>query len=234
VTLSSSVLSPLPFAVREARPDYFAPQVHYRSLASRILTLLGGFNVVVVTGDPLSSAPMLPTALDAVAAGRHTVISFSCGRELGRHDELRFRRTLSASLTSGGATGEEPGHSALMVFDDTDRLSTRRSRRFLSTSTNTRGLAITGSRRQFSSRVLSSSPVGMAGAPLLASQALNRRPSFASTNLARTKSRHFFALSCPREKERAPLPMKPLLPSPRSREEIQCWSTDSRAACSTL
>jgi hypothetical protein len=123
LTLSALVPSLLPFAMPEAGFDYFATLAHYRSLASRIITALGGFNVVVVTGDPLSDAPTLSTALGEAAAGRHTVIGFSCGPEQGRHDVLRFRRALSASLGSGGAAGEESRLPALIVFDDADRLS---------------------------------------------------------------------------------------------------------------
>jgi hypothetical protein len=112
----------LPSAMPEAGFDYFTTQAHYRSLASRIITALGGFNVVVVTGDLLSGAPVLSIALGEAAAKRHAVTGFSCGPEQGRRDVMHFRRALSACLASGGAAGEEPGVPALIVFDDIDRL----------------------------------------------------------------------------------------------------------------
>jgi hypothetical protein len=125
VSLSSLVSPPLPFASPEAGFDYFATQAHYWSLANRIITALGGFNVVVLTGDPPPDAPMLSTALSVAAARRHRVIAFSCGPEQGRHGILDLRRALSASLTSGGATGEEPALPMLILFDGADRLSDR-------------------------------------------------------------------------------------------------------------
>jgi hypothetical protein len=125
VSLSSLVSPPLPFAAPEAGFDYFVTQAHYRSLANRIITALGGFNVVVVTGDPLSDAPMLSTALSEAAAGRLTVIAFSFGPEHGRYDALDFRRALSASLASDGTSGEQPALSTLILFHGADRLSDR-------------------------------------------------------------------------------------------------------------
>jgi hypothetical protein len=113
----------LPSAMPEAGVDYFMTQAHYRSLASRIITVLGGFNVVVVTGDLLSGAPVLTVALDEAAAGRHSVTGFSYGPKQGRRDVMDFRRALSASLASGGAAGEQSEIPAIIVFDDADRLS---------------------------------------------------------------------------------------------------------------
>jgi hypothetical protein len=127
VTLGSSAPLHRAFDPPEAGFDYFATEVHYRSLAGRIITVLGGFNVVVVTGDPAASARLLSTALSEAAASRYTVIDFSCGSELGRRVPLRFRHALSTSLAGDGAKGEELGSSAaealLVVFDDADRLS---------------------------------------------------------------------------------------------------------------
>jgi hypothetical protein len=123
LTLSSLLPSAPPFAMPEAGFGYFATQAHYRSLASRIITALGGFNVVVVTGDRLSSGPTLSTALGEAAAGHYTVSGFPCESELGRYDVLHLRRALSASLASGEAAGGEFGVPALIVFDDTDRFS---------------------------------------------------------------------------------------------------------------
>jgi hypothetical protein len=113
----------LPIAIPEAGFDYFATQTHYRSLASRILTALGGFNVVVVTGDRPSSGPMVGTALGEAAAGRYTVIGFQCEPEQGRQDAMRFHNALSASLPRGSAAGRDSDIPALLVLYDTDRYS---------------------------------------------------------------------------------------------------------------
>ena len=124
-TRSQSSLAPSlrPFAAPEAGFDYFATHAHCRSLASRIVTALGGFNVVVVTGDRLSSGPTLPTALGDAMAGRYTVIGFPYEPAPSRHDVLQFRRALSTSLANNGAAGEESGLPTLIVFDDPDRFS---------------------------------------------------------------------------------------------------------------
>jgi hypothetical protein len=107
----------------EAGFDYFTTQAHYRSLASRILTALGGFNVVVVTGDRLSGASMVCAALGEAAAGRYTVIGFPREPDLRPHDVLRFHTALSASLPGGSAAGRESDAPPLIVFYDTDRYS---------------------------------------------------------------------------------------------------------------
>ncbi len=120
---SSVVPSLLPFAMPEAGFDYFATQAHYRSVACRIITASGGFNVVVVTGDRLLSAPPLATALGEAVAGRYMVIGFPCEHELHQHAMLRFRRSLSASLAKNGAVGEETALPALILSDDADRFS---------------------------------------------------------------------------------------------------------------
>src|SRR5690242_4543046 len=119
--LNSSRPSLLPFAIPEAGFDYFATQTHYRSLVSRILTALGGFNVVVVTGDRLSGGPMVCAALGEAAAGRYTVIGFPCEPDLGRQDVLRSHAALSAYLPSGSAAGRDPEVPPLIVFYDIDR-----------------------------------------------------------------------------------------------------------------
>jgi hypothetical protein len=124
-TLNQSSLAPSlrPFATPEAGFGCFATQPHHRSLANRIVSALGGFNVVVVTGDRLSSAPTLSTALGGAVVGRYTVVSFPYETELGRHDVLRFRRALSTALAHGGGAGEESGRPALIIFDHADRFS---------------------------------------------------------------------------------------------------------------
>jgi hypothetical protein len=106
------------FAIPEAGFDYFATQTHYRLLASRILTTLGGFNVVVVlTGDRSARGPMIGTALGEAAAGRYTVIGFQCEPEQGRQDAMRFCTALPASLPRGSAADRDSDIPALLVFD---------------------------------------------------------------------------------------------------------------------
>ena len=124
-TVSQSPWGPssLPFAMPDAGFDYFATDAHYRSLASRIITALGGFNVVVVTGDRRLSTPTLSTALGDAIAGRYTVIGFPCEPEPSRHDVLRFRRAVSTSSANNGAAGGVSGLPALIVFDGADRCS---------------------------------------------------------------------------------------------------------------
>jgi hypothetical protein len=51
------------FALPKAGFDYFTTVAHYQSFASRIITALGGFAVVVVTGDPPPIPQILYTAL---------------------------------------------------------------------------------------------------------------------------------------------------------------------------
>jgi hypothetical protein len=125
---SSSALSSRAFATPEAGFDYFAVEAHCRSLARRIIAALGGFSVVVVTGDPPASARLLSAALSEAAAGsRHLASPLLYAPVQGRHDLLHFRRALSASLASRRDTGGEPGSatraSPLVIFDNVDRLS---------------------------------------------------------------------------------------------------------------
>src|SRR6516162_7463748 len=107
----------------EAGFDYFTTQAHHRSLASRILTVLGAFNVVVVTADRLSGGPMVCAALSEAAAGRYMVIGFPCEPDIDRHDVLRFRASLSESLPVGSTADRGSEAPPLIVFYDTDRYS---------------------------------------------------------------------------------------------------------------
>jgi hypothetical protein len=119
----------LPFSVPEAGFDYFATQTHYRSLASRIVTALGGFNVVVVTGDGLSGGPMIGSALGEAAAGRYIVIGFQSEPAQGQQDAMRFHTAVAASLPRGSAADRDV--PALLVFYDTDRYSDIQIENFL-------------------------------------------------------------------------------------------------------
>jgi hypothetical protein len=127
VTPESSALSPRAFAAPEAGFDYFALEAHCRSLAERIIAALGGFSIVVVTGDPPASARLLSTALSDMAGPRYMAIPLPDAPETAHYDLLHFRRALSASLANGRATGEEPGSatsaSPLVILHNADRLS---------------------------------------------------------------------------------------------------------------
>jgi hypothetical protein len=88
---------------------------------------LGGFSIVVVTGDLPASARHLSTALSDMAGPRYMAIPLPDAPETAHYDLLHFRRALSASLANGRATGEEPGSatsaSPLVILDNADRLS---------------------------------------------------------------------------------------------------------------
>lgn len=122
-TPNSRVPPLLPFAAPDAGFDYFATQTHYESLASLIITALGGFNVVVVTGDQLSSASKLSDALGEAAAGRCEVIPFLYRPDLGGRGLLHFRRALSPRSANESTTGGDTCGSAVVVFDDIDHIS---------------------------------------------------------------------------------------------------------------
>lgn len=113
----------LPPDMPEPGFDYFATPAHQESLASRILIALGGFNLVVVTGDRLSDKSIICTALGKAAAGRYTVISFPPQYELGQHEALWFHTALSVLLPGSSAATQELDVPVLIVFYDTDRYS---------------------------------------------------------------------------------------------------------------
>ena len=72
------------FALPKAGSDYFTTVGHYQSFASRIIAALGGFTVVVVTGDPPPIPQILYRALTVGAQSQYAVTGLSCGPELGR------------------------------------------------------------------------------------------------------------------------------------------------------
>jgi hypothetical protein len=115
------------FALPKAGFDYFTTVAHYRSFASRIITALGGFTVVVVTGDPPPIPQILYTALTTGAKSQYAVTGLSCGPELGRDELLRASHVLLASSGGGRTTsGDPPSPSPappLFVFDDAAQLS---------------------------------------------------------------------------------------------------------------
>jgi hypothetical protein len=127
VTPRSSALSPPAFASPEAGFEYFVTEAHYRSLAGRIIAALGGFGVIVVTGDPPASALTLAPLLREVTGSRYNVIRFLDATELGGHDLSHLRSACSTSPTHHDAIEEEPGSRAaaplLVICDNTLQLS---------------------------------------------------------------------------------------------------------------
>src|SRR5580704_2486597 len=115
------------FALPKAGFDYFTTVAHYQSFASRIITALGGFTVVVVTGDPPPIPQVLYTALTTGAASQYAVTGLSCGPELGRDELLHASHVLLGSSAGGRTTsGDSPSPSPappLFVFDDAAQLS---------------------------------------------------------------------------------------------------------------
>ena len=115
------------FALPKAGSDYFTTVAHYQSFASRIIAALGGFTVVVVTGDPPPIPQILYTALTAGAASQYAVTGLSCGPELGRVELLRASHVLLDPSGGDRTTSEEalsPSPARLLfVFDDAAQLS---------------------------------------------------------------------------------------------------------------
>jgi hypothetical protein len=125
---SSSVPSSLGFATPLAGFDYFSTEAHYRSLAGRIAVALGGFGVIVVTGDPPASALTLAPALREATGSRYEVFPFPYATELGGCDLPHLLDcACPTSLRHHGAIEEEPGSRAgaplLVICDNTLRFS---------------------------------------------------------------------------------------------------------------
>jgi hypothetical protein len=102
---------------------YFETQAHYHSLAGRILTALGGFDLVVVTGDRPSAGPMVCSALSQAVAGRYTVIGLPFEPKLSGQDVLWPQSALSASLHVASSADQDLEVPALIVFYDIDQYS---------------------------------------------------------------------------------------------------------------
>jgi hypothetical protein len=115
------------FALPKAGSDYFTTVAHYQSFASRIIAALGGFTVVVVTGDPPPIPQILYTALTAGAASQYAVTGLSCGPELGRDELLRASHVLLDPSGGDRTRSEDPLSPSpaplLFVFDDAAQLS---------------------------------------------------------------------------------------------------------------
>jgi hypothetical protein len=129
--LTSLSPSLLPFAIPEAGFNYFGTQAHHQSLAGRILIALGGFNVIVVTGDRLSSGPMISTALGEAAAGRYTVVGFQCEPDQDRQNVMRLGTALSESVQCDSVADRNSDLPVLLVFYDIDRYSDKQIKSIL-------------------------------------------------------------------------------------------------------
>lgn len=114
------------FALPKAGFDYFTTVAHYQSFARRIITALGGFTVVVVTGDPPPIPQVLYTALTTGAGSQYAVTGLSCGPELGRDELLHASHVLLGSSAGARTTSGDPpspSPAPLFVFDDAAQLS---------------------------------------------------------------------------------------------------------------
>ena len=125
MTAAGSSSSFSAFATADAGFEYLATAEHYRHLAKGIVDALRRGCLVLVTGDPPASPPMLATALREAAAPR-AVIELSCGPDLDC-EALFGGGSMHADTPAPAAIGEKPGRSAppspIFVFANADRLS---------------------------------------------------------------------------------------------------------------
>jgi hypothetical protein len=132
MTSAGSSLSFGAFATADAGSEYLATAEHYRSLARSVVDALRRACLVLVTGDPPASLPMLTAALRKAAAPR-AVIELSCGPDLDCEKLLRDGWT-RADTPAPGVVGEESGRSVptspILVFADADRLSKEQIEKF--------------------------------------------------------------------------------------------------------
>jgi len=121
---SSSAFSA--FATPDAGFEYLVTAEHYQYLARGIVDALRRGALVLVTGDPPASLPLLAEALRKAAAPRR-VIEISCGPELDLAKPVDDGSAGSEAPTADGAGGEDfgrvPLHSPILVFAGADRLS---------------------------------------------------------------------------------------------------------------
>jgi len=116
-------------AAVEPASGYLASELHYLSVAGRILAALGGKNkLALVTGDAPVDPQPLSEALRKLAGPRHRVIGISCGPEL-TGEEVSRAGAVVAMLPAGGGMvtiSDTPETDApLFVFDEAERLSDR-------------------------------------------------------------------------------------------------------------
>src|SRR6266478_8849950 len=121
VIAAGSSASPDRFTTSAVGPDYFMSEVHYLSLARRIVAALrAGGNVVLVIGDPPAGSRLLCQTLRKTTASRCPVIGIACGPKLTA-GELSLAGSVTVGPPArGGAVEPAP---PLFVFDDADQLS---------------------------------------------------------------------------------------------------------------
>jgi len=125
MTSAGSSLSFSAFATADAGFEYLATAEHYQYLAKGIVDALHRGCLVLVTGDPPASPPMLSAALREAAAPR-AVIELSCSSDLDC-EKLFGAGSRRPDTPAPVAIGEETGSSVLpspiFLFADADRLS---------------------------------------------------------------------------------------------------------------
>src|SRR6516164_1325712 len=113
------------FAVADRGFEYFATAEHYQHLAKSIVDALRQHCLVLVTGDPPASPPMLAAALREAVAPR-TVIELSCSLDLDCQ-KLFGDGSTGQDQRAAAAVEAEPGRpvasASIFVLADTDRLS---------------------------------------------------------------------------------------------------------------
>jgi hypothetical protein len=125
MTSADSSLCSSAFATEDAGFEYLATAEHYRYLAKGIVGALHRGCLVLVTGNPAASSPMLAAALRKAAAPR-TVIEHSCGPDLDCQT-LFADGSMRPDTPVSAAVGEEAERSEpllpIFVLADADRLS---------------------------------------------------------------------------------------------------------------
>jgi hypothetical protein len=125
MTSADSSLCSSAFATADAGFEYLATAEHYRYLAKGIVGALHRGCLVLVTGNPAASSPMLAAALREAAAPR-TVIELSCGPDLDCQT-LFAGGSMRPDTPAPALVEEEPGRPEplfpIFVLADADRLS---------------------------------------------------------------------------------------------------------------
>src|SRR6516162_10517892 len=109
MTAAGSSSSFSAFATADAGFEYLATAEHYRHLAKGIVDALRRCCLVLVTGDPPASPPMLAAALREAAAPR-AVIELSCSPDLDCR-KLFGDGSTDQNQPAAAAVEAEPGRS---------------------------------------------------------------------------------------------------------------------------
>jgi hypothetical protein len=127
MTSTGSISSSGTFATPDAGSGYFGTPEHYRHLAKGVVDALRRRGLVLVTGDPPASLPMLSVALRKAVMPR-AVIEISCTPALDCRQPLgRGGSESQYARRFGRDESEEAGAEAfpppILVFDEADQLS---------------------------------------------------------------------------------------------------------------